>query len=112
MLGQELPYGFRITLRQLSKRPRHRLHNHVIAIFQQQLANLDRAPSVAASAAGLAVQGHGAHQRCAPPPTVLRAGPTMNQLVWHLTFAPCRSCKVASEHIYRAPATHTSPKLS
>ena len=63
--------GSGIAYRQRSKCPGHRLDHHVVAVGDEQVAGLERAPSIARAATRLQVQGHRADEGRALPPAVV-----------------------------------------
>lgn len=110
MLIDKLSHGARVAFREFAQRPRHSLHHHIVSIRNQRRANFKSAPRVTASPTSFTVQRHGADQRSAAKPSILRVRPTMNELVGNLMLAPRGSSKEASKHINRAPTIDAASK--
>jgi hypothetical protein len=97
----------RIALRQLAKGPRHRFHDHVVAIVEQELADGESSIGLRVfRTARTAVEGHGRHQGGAAPPSIPRARPPVHHAIRDHAEAPRDAAREAREAIDVRPFRH------
>src|SRR5262245_32054192 len=74
--------------RQCAQSPGHTLHDHIVAVIDQQIAHHERAPGIAEPASGGYVESDRRHKGRSPTPAICRVCPGSDLEIWHASFTP------------------------